>query len=373
MSKSTSAKAADIAAEINKQHGEGTVVKGSDIRRKTVPRMTTGSLALDVALGGGWPANQWNEIIGSESSGKTSAVLKTVASNQKLDSDWICVWIAAEHFVAEWAESLGVDLDRTIVVEDNLMEVGYEAAIKYAESKEVDAIIVDSLPAMVPGDEAEAAMEDQHISVGARLTNKFFRKVDKAMKRSLIEDERPVLGLIINQYRDQIGGWSPRGTPQTTPGGRGKNFAYFTRVEVRRGDWITGDNNQDRVGQEMKFHVFKNKSAAPHKTAYVDFYFEHHGKFSPGESDVAKEAVSTALLYGVLENPAQGSYVFDDQKWRGIKTVRAAVEEDWYLREAMEKEVRAILERKSGPPAPDDEEAIDPEPAPKKRRKKRVQ
>lgn len=369
----TSSTTADIAAEINKQHGEGTIVKGSDIKRQVIPRMTTGSLSLDVALGGGWPANQWNEIIGVESSGKTSAVLKTVAANQALDPDWTCVWVAAEHFVTEWAEQFGVDLERMIVVEDNLMEVGYEAAIKYAESREVDAVIVDSLPAMVPGDEAEAAMEDQHISVGARLTNKFFRKVGKAMKRSLVEDERPIMGLIINQYRDQVGGWSPRGTPQTTPGGKGKNYAYFTRVEVRRGDWLTGDDNKTRVGQEMKFHVLKNKVAAPHKTAYVDFYFEHCGRFAPGEFDTAKEAVSTALLYGVLENPAQGSYVFNGQKWRGIKTMRAAVEDDPYLREAMEKEVRAILERKSGPPAPDDEEAIDPEPAPKKRRKKRVQ
>jgi len=360
---------AEIAADINKQHGIGTIVRGSDVKRKTLPRMTSGSLAVDVALGGGWPANQWAEIIGRESSGKTALALKTVAANQALDPDWTCVWVAAEHFVVEWAEALGVDLSRIIVVEDNIMEVGYEAAERYAESRSVDAVVLDSLPAMVPSDEAGANMEDMQVGVGARLTNKFFRRIGKAMKRSLVEDERPILGLVINQWRDQIGGWSPQGTPKTTPGGQGKNYAYFVRVEARRGDWLTGSDNKSKVGQEMKYYTAKNKSAAPHKTAHVDFYFEPYKDFEPGDFDNAKEVVSTALLYGVLENPAQGSYTYRDQKWRGIESVKSAVRDDVYLRESMEKEVRAILARKENPPAPEDEDQEATKSTPKKRRK----
>ena len=94
---------------INKKHGANTIIKGSEMRQE-LPRITTGVLAFDLMLGGGWPVNQWSEIIGDESSGKTALVLKTIAANQALDPDWVVLWIAAEEFVPEYAQAIGIDL-----------------------------------------------------------------------------------------------------------------------------------------------------------------------------------------------------------------------------------------------------------------------
>jgi len=353
---------AAIAAELNKTHGVGTVVLGSEISNYVLPRITTGSLALDVALGGGWPANQWNEVLGWESTGKTTIVLKSIAANQASDPDWVCVWVAAEHFNSEWARALGVDLDRVILVEDNLMEVGYEAAIRYAETREVDCIVIDSLPAMVPGDEAEKGIEEMTVSAAARLTNRFFRKVSKAMRRSMVEEDRPITGIIINQWRDQIGAFSPNPnvTPKTSPGGKGKNFSYYTRIEILRGDWLRYKGT--RVGQEIKFRVVKNKSAAPMREAFVDFYFEPVEGFSVGDFDTVKEVASCALSLGVLEQPPgtqSGTYVFEERgyKQRGKENVSKDLSEDPALRTALEYAVRKRLAQKDAPVlSPEDEE-----------------
>ena len=127
---------AKVFQTINKKMGEDTVVLGSDIT-ETGGRITTGSLALDVALGGGWPVNQWHEIIGEASNGKTAIALKTIASNQQRDPEFTTVWIAAEEWVAGYAEMCGVDTSRVYVVATNIMEEAYEAVIKITESKEI--------------------------------------------------------------------------------------------------------------------------------------------------------------------------------------------------------------------------------------------
>jgi recombination protein RecA len=225
-----------VMAQINKRFGGDTVVIGGDIRNDLIPRVTTGSTTFDYVLGGGFPANQWNELIGEPSHGKTAIALKVIAANQALNPEFTTVWIAAEQWVPDYAAMCGVDASRVIVVETNIMEEAYDAAIAFAESKSVDAIVIDSLPALSPAPEMEKDMNEMTVGRGALLTNKFFRVVGSAIKRSLVEDERPVLGLIINQYRMKIG--VMHGDPRTTPGGEGKNYAFFTRCEIRRDEWI---------------------------------------------------------------------------------------------------------------------------------------
>ena len=134
-----------VIAELNKRFGASTVVLGSQISSDLTPRMTTGSTTFDYCLGGGFPANQWNELIGEPSHGKTAIALKTVAANQERDPNFTTVWVAAEQWVPEYALMCGVDLDRVIVVETNIMEEAYDAVIAFAESKSVDAIVIDSL------------------------------------------------------------------------------------------------------------------------------------------------------------------------------------------------------------------------------------
>lgn len=316
-----------VMAELNKRFGSSTVVLGSDITSDTTPRMTTGSTTFDFVLGGGFPANQWNELIGEPSHGKTALALKTVAANQEANPEFTTVWVAAEQWVPEYAEMCGVDTSRVIVIETNIMEEAYDSVIKFAESKAVDAIIIDSLPALVPSPESEKNMDEMTVGRGALLTNKFFRKAGQAMKRSLVEDERPVLGLVINQYRMKIG--VMHGDPRTTPGGEGKNYAFFTRSEVRRDEWIEegSGTNKVRVGQRIKIRTIKNKTAPPQRIAYVDFYFQDSGIFSAGDFDYAKEVAAMTLVKEVVER--RGGWIYyGERKWQGIENYAASLREE---------------------------------------------
>jgi len=316
-----------VISELNKRFGASTVVLGSQISSDLTPRMTTGSTTFDFCLGGGFPANQWNELIGEPSHGKTAIALKTVAANQEQDPNFTTVWVAAEQWVPEYALMCGVDLDRVIVVETNIMEEAYDAVIAFAESKAVDAIVIDSLPALVPAPENEKNMDEMTVGRGALLTNKFFRKAGAAMKRSLTEAERPVLGIVINQYRMKIG--VMHGDPRTTPGGEGKNYAFFTRSEVKRDEWIeegTG-TNKVRVGQRIKIRTIKNKTAPPQRIAYVDFYFQDSGFFSAGDFDFAKEVAALSIVKDVVERKGGWIY-YGERKWQGLENFSASLREE---------------------------------------------
>lgn len=331
-----------LAAKINKKHGDNMIVLGSEASQP-IPRVPTGSLGIDLILGGGWPANQWNEIIGDESSGKTAVALKTIAINQKKDPDFVAVWVAAEQWVSEYAEMCGVDVDRVLVVETNDMETAYDTCIQLAESQEVDLIVIDSLPALVPAAEDEKDMEGSTVGRGALLTGKFFRKVGKATKRSLTGEERPVLGLVINQWRQKIG--VMYGDPRTTPGGVGKNYAYFVRAEVRRKDWIEigSGENKERIGQTILVRTIKNKSAPAQRVAQVDFYFEEGGACTPGDYDFAKEVVAMAVMEKIIVK-AGAFYRYDGNQWRGQAALLDALREDVDLYEKVRAEVASVYE-----------------------------
>ena len=325
-----------IIALLNKKFGDNVVVLASDIRSDLIPRISSGSTTLDYVLGGGFPGNQWNELIGEPSHGKTALALKTIAANQSLNPEHTTVWVAAEQWVPEYAAMCGVDTTRVIVIETSIMEEAYQAVIQFAESKSVDAIVIDSLPALSPAPEMEKDMSQATVGRGALLTNKFFRVVGTAMKRSLIEDERPVLGLIINQYRMKIG--VQHGDPRTTPGGEGKNYAFFTRCEVKRDEWIEigSGNNKVRVGQRIKVRTLKNKTAPPQRVAYFDFYFAEGGDCAPGEFDFAKEVASLAVVKGIIERKG-GWYYYGERKWQGIEPVIASIREEVDLKEVIQK------------------------------------
>ncbi|MFI6495932.1 hypothetical protein [Nonomuraea typhae] len=309
--------AAALVAKINKEHGEGAVVSGSDM--VLGKRYPTGSLGLDIILSGGWPGNQWVEVIGKESNGKTAIVLKTIAENQRLDPDFTTLWIAAEHYDADQAEALGVDNSRVIVVPTQEMEFAYETILSFAESKSIDCAVLDSYPALIPGEEANKAMDESVMAVGARLTGKFFRKAGAATKRALDGSERPFLGIIINQYRDQIGGFSPHGTPQTTPGGNAKNYFFYTRVQVKRDEFIDEKNpagGKVRVGQKIKIQTIKHKAGPPGQIATISFYFRDAptSGFKRGDYDIADELVTYGQVYGLIQR-AGAYYKIGDQKW----------------------------------------------------------
>lgn len=332
-----------LAARWNKQLGGEVIVMASSLQE--AQKFPTGSLSLDVALGGGWAGNQWAEIYGKESHGKTAVCLKTVAANQQADPDFTTVWIAGEHYDTDQATALGVDNDRVMVVQTTDMVVAYEAMLDSAWEKAVDCIVLDSYPALSSPEEETKGMADATVSVGARLTGKFFRKVGAATHRE--KNERPLLGLFINQQRDNIGAWSPGGRPQTTPGGNGKNYAFYTRVDVKRDEYIeeplVGKNMAIRVGQSIKLQTVKNKAAAPQQVAVVDFYFREapvHG-FHRGEYDYVKELITLSLVFDVITRRGSRFY-FGETRWDGKDPMWDAVREDMDLRAALDAEVRRV-------------------------------
>lgn len=314
-----------IVASINKKYGEDIIVQGNRVKEE-IPRITTGVLAFDLMLGGGWPMNQWSEIIGDESSGKTALAYKTIAANQAADPDWIAMWVAAEEFVPEYASSIGVDLERLWVVETNVMEHAYDLVLRAMENRAVDCIVIDSLPALVPGEEAEKMMEEFSVGLGARLTGKFFRKSSKAQKRSLVREDRGCTGLIINQWREKIG--VLYGDPRTTPGGKAKNFHYFCRVEVKRDEWIK--DKDEPVGQTIRARTLKNKTYRPQQIAVVDFYFANYANFKLGQFDTIKDIVNICIAIDIITRTG-AYYNYNGQKWQGKEALVAGVREDIIL------------------------------------------
>jgi recombination protein RecA len=181
-------------------------------------------------------------------------------------------------------------------------------------------------------------MEEFTFGKGALLTNKFFRKAGEAMKRSLVENERPILGIIINQWRMKIG--VMHGDPRTTPGGVGKDYAYFTRSEVKRDEWIeagTGVNKQ-RVGQRIKIRTLKNKTAPPSRVAYVDFYFQDHSIYSAGDYDVAKEIAAMSIVKQLVDRKGGWIY-YGERKWQGQEALVNSIREEVDLFEELREKV----------------------------------
>ena len=322
-----------IISSIQKKYGDDIIVKGSAVKEE-MPRITTGVLAFDLMLGGGWPVNQWSEIIGEESSGKTAMAYKTIAANQALDPNFCALWIAAEDYVPEYAKAIGVDLDRLWVVESNIMEQVYDLIIRTLDNRAVDLIVIDSLPSLVPGDEFEKNMDEFTMGLGARLTGKFFRKSSKAQKRSLVHEDRGCTGLVINQWRDKIGVmW---GDPRTTPGGKAKNFHYFCRVEVKRDEWIK--EKDETVGQSIKGRTIKNKTYRPQQVAVVDFYFAGTKGFDLGQFDTIKDMINIAASCDIITR-AGAYYSYDDQRWQGKEAMILGFREDIGMQEKLRVEV----------------------------------
>lgn len=359
----------------------GDLVMGKDISPER-PRTTTGILALDVALNGGLPLNQWIEIVGHESGGKTATAMQIVAAQQRMDPDWICLWVAAEGFEREFAEMHGIDVERLLIVEMNSMEEVFESVVKAMEMRACDGVVIDSYPALVPTGEYERdAMDGALPGVGARLFNQFFRKVQKASRRSMIEVDRPWLGIIVNQWRDSIGVmW---GDPRTTPGGKGKNYSYYVRLEVAREEWLdNGLKGRDKevVGQVIRCKIFKNKSGPPQRICHYDFYFADHDGFDAGEIDLIKDVFNTAEALRVVTRAETGNtYYFRGDKIGGNRPAALRkLDSDPDLAEQIQKEVLAVVSRKrvgvtpeeaDEAEAPDPDPEPEPEPEPKKKRK----
>lgn len=328
----------DLIDKTNKKAGDTLIVRGSELKGVVIPRVTTGSLAFDLMLGGGWPLNCWNEVIGNESNGKTTMVLKTIAAAQALNPAHETLWIASEEFVPDWAEALGIDLSRMAIANTRVMEEAYQLVVNALDARACDAVVIDSYPALIPTVEDEKTMMEMSVGLGARLTGQFMRKSNKSQKRDLKNEDRDCLGIIINQWREKIG--VMYGDPRTTPGGKAKNFSYFTRVEVTKDDWL--EKGTVKVGMAIKAKTIKNKTAPPYRTGLVDFYFQDSSPFQQGDYDTIKEVSNIAISLDVVERRG-AMYHFDGQKWRGKEEFLDALRQDLDLQRAVDTQVRDLL------------------------------
>lgn len=316
-------KAIDLAvAQIEKQFGAGSIMKLGEGHKIDVATIPTGSLSLDLALGGGLPQGRIIEIYGPESSGKTTLALHAVAEVQK--SGGVAAFVDAEHALdPEYAARIGVNLDTLLISQPDTGEQALEITETLVRSSAVDIIIVDSVAALVPRAEIEGDMGDAHVGLQARLMSQALRKLTGVISKS------KTTVIFLNQLRLKIGVMF--GNPETTAGGQALKYYASVRMDIRRSEQIKdGDTS---IGNHVKVKIVKNKIAAPFKVAEFDIMFNE------GIS-TAGDLIDLAVKYGlVLKSGSWYSYG-DDKIGQGREAAKQYLKDHASLMKKLDTDIR---------------------------------
>lgn len=321
--------------QIEKQYGKGAIMRmGDESGRRDVPVVSTGSLALDIALGiGGLPRGRVVEIYGPESSGKTTMSLHALAEAQKAGGT--AAFVDAEHALdPSYAQKLGVNVDDLLVSQPDTGEQALEITDMLVRSGAVDVVVVDSVAALTPKAEIEGEMGDSHVGLQARLMSQALRKLTGNIKRT------NCMVIFINQIRMKIGVMF--GSPETTTGGNALKFYSSVRLDIRRiGALKRGD---EVIGNETRVKVVKNKMAPPFRQATFEILY---GEGVSREGELIELGVEHDLI---KKSGAWYSYG-DDRIGQGKDNVRQFLKEHPEMANDIEAKLREKLLPKSEAPA----------------------
>jgi len=311
-------------SQIEKQFGKGSVMRLSDdAANRDVEVISTGSLALDIALGvGGLPRGRVVEIYGPESSGKTTLTLEVIAQAQKTGG--VAAFIDAEHALdPTYAEKIGVDLNDLLVSQPDTGEQALEIADMLLRSGGIDVLVVDSVAALTPKAEIEGEMGDSHMGLQARLMSQALRKLTGSINRS------NALVIFINQIRSKIG--VVYGSPETTTGGNALKFYASVRLDIRRTGAIkSGD---EILGNETRVKVVKNKVAPPFKSADFDILYGEGVSYEG-------ELVDLGVQYGVMQKAGSWYSYGGERIGQGKDNVRNYLKERPELAASLDASIR---------------------------------
>jgi len=316
-------------AQIQKQFGEGSIMNLSSAGKMNVETIPTGSISLDIALGGGIPKGRVIEVYGPESSGKTTLTLHIAAECQKRGGQ--IAFIDAEHALdPEYARRIGLDLQKCTISQPDSGEQALEICEVLVRSGAVDLIIIDSVAALVPKAEIEGMMGDSHMGLQARLMSQALRKLTGVIGKT------KCTVIFINQIRMKIGVMF--GNPETTTGGNALKFYSSVRMDIRRRAKIeqgTGDD-KEAIGNRVMVKVVKNKIAPPFKSAEFDIMF-NEGISTEGD------ILDTAVNFNIIKKSG-AFFAFGDTKLgQGRENAKQFLRENKKVCDQIEKELRAKM------------------------------